>query len=95
MGHTDSVTAIGFSADGRRLVTGSADRSAKIWKLRTGREVLTLREHQGPLTSVEFSPDGHSLLTASRDESAIIWLSQDDQEATSDGLTVGGPGPDL
>lgn len=75
-GHTDSVTAVSVSPDGRRLVTGSADRSAKIWELRSGREILTLREHQGPLTSVEFSPDGRSILTSSRDETAIIWFTQ-------------------
>ena len=75
LGHTDRITSVAFSPDGLRVVTGSADRTAKVWELRTGREVLTLRHHQSALTSVTFSPDGRHIVTASRDKTAIIWMA--------------------
>ena len=33
-GHTDDVTAVAFSSDGKRVVTGSADKTAKVWELK-------------------------------------------------------------
>ena len=35
-GHSDSVIAIAFSSDGRWLVTGSRDKTAKLWNLEAG-----------------------------------------------------------
>jgi WD40 repeat protein len=40
-GHTHSVSAASFSADGTRIVTGSGDQTAKVWDAKTGAEVLT------------------------------------------------------
>ena len=62
-----------FSPDGKRIVTGSWDNSAKIWNVETGRAELKLIGHGGYVNSAEFSPDGKWILTASDDRTARIW----------------------
>jgi WD40 repeat protein len=38
-GHTDEVNTVAFSADGKRVVSGSDDTLVKIWDSATGAEV--------------------------------------------------------
>jgi WD40 repeat protein len=73
--HTDSVTSAAFSPDGRRLVTSSADGTARVWEADSGRTVTTLRGHTKAINRVAYSPDGKQLVTASSDESARVWDS--------------------
>ncbi|HEY0797789.1 MAG TPA: serine/threonine-protein kinase, partial [Candidatus Baltobacteraceae bacterium] len=72
-GHTDRVIGAGFSPDGRRIVTASYDRSARIWDAETGQELLQLKGHTEPVLSAAFSPDGRYIVTASLDKTARIW----------------------
>jgi RNA polymerase sigma factor (sigma-70 family) len=60
-GHTDTVTALAFSPDGRWLASGSKDRSAGLWDVVTGKQLLKF-EAQHPVESVAFSPDGRTLV---------------------------------
>ncbi|SEU44839.1 WD domain-containing protein, G-beta repeat-containing protein [Nonomuraea wenchangensis] len=66
-----SVWSVDYSPDGRRLATGSGDKTARIWDAATGVEVLKVR-HQDTVASVAFSPDGRHLATASL-RTAEIW----------------------
>jgi WD40 repeat protein len=43
-GHSGTITSLAFTTDGARLISGSADRTAKVWDLRTGELVSTLGE---------------------------------------------------
>jgi WD40 repeat protein len=74
-GHTTSVAALAFSADGKRLASGSryAENSARLWDVTTGKEIAVLRGHRNEVTSVAFSPDGTRLASASRDQTARLW----------------------
>ena len=72
-----TVAAADLSPDGRLLVTGSWDRSAKIWDAETGKALRKLEGvHQGFINSVEFSPNGTTILTASDDGTARLWEVQ-------------------
>ncbi|MCG8450447.1 MAG: protein kinase [Pirellulales bacterium] len=72
-----AVAAADISPDGRLLVTGSWDQSAKIWNAETGQALHKLAGvHQGYVNSVEFSPDGKTVLTGSDDGSARLWNVQ-------------------
>ncbi|TWU24730.1 WD40 domain-containing protein [Bythopirellula polymerisocia] len=69
-----AVADADVSPDGRWVVTGSWDQSAKIWDTHTGKAVRKLDGvHQGYVNSVQFSPDGKRILTASDDRTAQLW----------------------
>lgn len=69
-GHGHFIDSAGFSPDGKRIVTGSRDRTMKIWDAATGELLQTVKGHADELTSVAFSPDGRRLLTSSLDRTA-------------------------
>jgi hypothetical protein len=58
--------------DGRRVVTASADRTARIWDTRTG-AVLQLKGHTDTVNAVAVTPDGARIVTGSRDATARLW----------------------
>jgi WD40 repeat protein/tRNA A-37 threonylcarbamoyl transferase component Bud32 len=63
--HAGWVMAVAFSPDGKTLLTGSADRTARLWDVATGQPIgLPLLLSRG-VASVAFSPDGQTVLTAS------------------------------
>lgn len=79
-GHTRGSETASFSPDGRLVVTGSQDRTARIWEVGTGRELRRLQGHTEAIKSTEFSPDGRSILTASTDKTVRIWEVATGQE---------------
>ncbi len=58
VGHGGSVTSVAFSPDGRSVLTGSDDKTARLWETATGRQIRPLRGHTGWVAAVAFSPDG-------------------------------------
>jgi len=71
-GHLDGVTSVAFSPDGQRIVTGSWDKTAKVWEVASGRELFTLKGNDA-IWSVAFSRDGQRIVTGSRDATAKVW----------------------
>jgi WD40 repeat protein len=67
------VDAVGFSADGKRVVTGEAGNQAILWDATTGQQLRTLNGHRGLVSTVTFSPDGKTILTGAWDNTAILW----------------------
>ena len=79
-GHTDAVRCIAFSADGRRLVSGSEDKSIRLWDARGGKKLGRIAGHTGGVTSVAFAPDGQSVLSGSQDHSVRLWNVETGEE---------------
>lgn len=74
LGHTKYVTSIVFSPNGMRIVTGSHDRTVRIWDAYTGECVLgPLAGHQHWVTSVAYSADGRRVVSRSADKAILIW----------------------
>jgi WD40 repeat protein len=62
------ITTLAFTPDGRRLVTGSDDETARVWDLdHPERAPAVLRGHLAEVEAVAISPDGRRLVTMSND----------------------------
>ena len=72
-GHGDVVQSAAYSPDGTRIVTASADTTARIWDARTGAQLAVLSGHGNRVQFAAFSPDGTRIVTASADKTARIW----------------------
>ena len=72
-GHDDVVNSAVFSPDGRRILTGSEDHTARIWDAETGEQLHELRGHDTRVLAAAFSPDGERVVTASSDQTARVW----------------------
>ncbi len=63
MQHAEPVNDAVFSPDGRRVVTASADCSARVWDAATGMALTLPMRHAGSVGSAAFSPDGRLVVT--------------------------------
>ncbi|MCA1700216.1 MAG: TIR domain-containing protein, partial [Actinobacteria bacterium] len=70
-GHTGSVSAVVFSADGGLLASASRDRTVRLWAPASGQPIRILKGHTDPLSALAFSPDGR--LLASAGEQGMVW----------------------
>jgi WD40 repeat protein len=57
-------------------VSGSNNKTIKIWDAETGQAPLTLRGHASTVYSVAFSPDGKRIVSGSLDKTIKIWDSE-------------------
>ncbi|KAE9390028.1 WD40 repeat-like protein [Gymnopus androsaceus JB14] len=72
-GHDDLVYSVAFSPNGARIVSGSDDRTVRIWDT-TGIQIGDpLVGHDDSIRAVAFSPDGTRILSGSRDKTIRIW----------------------
>jgi hypothetical protein len=71
--HSGSVNTVAFAPDGRTALTGSDDRTLKLWDLSSGREIRTFSGHSNSVRSVAFAPDGRTALSGSFDKTLKLW----------------------
>ncbi len=72
-GHEGAVIRLAFSSDGKHVVSGSRDRTARLWDVASGHCLAVLRGHTDIVTRVGFLPDGHRVVSASLDGSIRLW----------------------
>jgi WD40 repeat protein len=82
--HANSVYCVAFSPDGKRLATGSADMTVKIWDVPEEadkqKEYKTLKGPTGLITGMAWGADG-TLVTVSQDRVVRIWDIEGGKEA--------------
>ncbi|XP_037313852.2 WD repeat-containing protein 37-like isoform X5 [Pungitius pungitius] len=74
VGHRDGIWDLSVSRTQPVVLgTASADHSAMLWSIETGRCLLRYAGHQGSVNSIKFHPTEQMALTASGDQTAHIW----------------------
>ena len=73
-GHSDGVTSVTFSPDGKLLASASVDRTIQLWDVAARRRVgAPLTGHADRVSSVAFSPDGQLLASSGVDGTIRLW----------------------
>jgi WD40 repeat protein len=72
-GHAGPVNAVAFSPSGRIIVSGSFDKSLKIWDGGSGQLLRTLTGDTEGISSVAFVPSGKQIVSGSLDRTIGIW----------------------
>jgi WD40 repeat protein len=72
-GHTEFVTSVAYSPDGKSIVSGSTDHKARVWDVTTSRMVFKLQGHTNSIRSVAFSPSGKYIASSSDDMTIRVW----------------------
>jgi len=73
-GHLDAITSCAVSSDGRRVITGSDDGTARVWNA-TGRPLAVYQGHNGGVPAVAFTVGGDSL-TGNADGTTRLWSEE-------------------
>jgi WD40 repeat protein len=71
--HHDKIPAVAFSPDGGMVLTGSLDRSARLWDVATGKPLGPPLPHRDGVTSVAFLPKGKGLVAGCGDGTVQFW----------------------
>jgi eukaryotic-like serine/threonine-protein kinase len=73
-GHHGSVMTVAFSPDGKRVATGSWDKTVIVWDAETGSPVSRPMLHGGPFWyAVAFSGDGRMIVAGCDDHTVRVW----------------------
>jgi WD40 repeat protein len=67
------VWSVAFSPGGNRIVSGSHDKSVRMWDAKTGKQLKEMQGHTAGIWSVAFSPNGDRIVSGSSDKSVRVW----------------------
>ena len=67
------VFTVDYSPDGKSVVSGSWDNTARLWDVISGKEIRKFKGHTGGITGVDYAPDGKTIASISNDDTIRIW----------------------
>ncbi|PVF94474.1 hypothetical protein CPB86DRAFT_45312, partial [Serendipita vermifera] len=72
--HTRLISSVTFSPDGKRIASGSHDKTIVVWDSETGEVIADfLAGYADWVTSVAFSPNGKLIASGSYDSTIVVW----------------------
>ena len=72
-GHTKVVWRVSISADGKRLLTCSDDKTLRLWDAHTGKCLRVFEGHTDGVRGAALSPDGKRVLSGGGDKTVRLW----------------------
>ncbi|MEO9854095.1 MAG: caspase family protein [Reichenbachiella sp.] len=76
-GHTDAISMVKYSRDGKYIYSASSDKSIKMWDVRTGIDINTFNAHTSGINCIELSKNGKHLISGDQEGKLIIWDASD------------------
>ncbi|HQR06250.1 MAG TPA: WD40 repeat domain-containing serine/threonine-protein kinase [Gemmatales bacterium] len=73
--HDLAVSTSAFSPSDQRIVTGSQDKTARVWDTKSGILLLPPLVHRKAVEHVSFSDDGNRIITTGESEPLRLWDS--------------------
>ena len=67
------VNAVGVVTDGKRIASGSNDKTVQVWNATDGGQVYTYKGHSDGVYAVAWSPDGKRIASGSNDKTVQVW----------------------
>ncbi len=75
-GHEDFATAICFTEEGKKIISGGYDKTVRIWDVSTGKCTNVFPGHEDYISCLDISPNGRYIASGSGDGSIRIWEAQ-------------------
>lgn len=76
VGHSGAVHGLALARDGQVALTGSGDKTMKLWETASGKELAVFKGHEGAVTCVALSPGGKLAMSGSEDHTVKLWNAQ-------------------
>jgi len=71
-GHSGFVKSVAWSPDGKRIASGSDDKTVQVWDAAAGGNVYIYKDHSDVVDSVAWSPDGKRIASGSNDKTVQV-----------------------
>ncbi len=73
-GHKGLVNAVAVTPDGKRIVSGSGDKTIRVWDLEAGAPIGSpIEGHEGWVNTIAVTPDGKRIVSGSGDKTIRVW----------------------
>ena len=72
-GHTAGVNAVGVTPDGKNIISGSSDKTLRLWDLDSGECIRIFEGHEEDVKTLAILPDGNSFISGSKDCTLRLW----------------------
>jgi WD40 repeat protein len=71
--HSSYINSVAFSRNGSQLVSGSYDKTVRLWSVASGKLLKILEGHLDYVRCIAFHPNGKQVASVSLDKTARIW----------------------
>ncbi|MDX4026066.1 caspase family protein [Aliarcobacter skirrowii] len=72
-GHSNGINSVAISSDNRYIVSGSDDKTVRLWDFKSGKLLKTLNGHSNSVNSVTISSDNRYIVSGSSDKTVKLW----------------------